>query len=294
MSGAGSVHRLPEPGLFDYLRVIRGRWPLLLIAAVLGGGVGGGMFFWLPPTYEAYAVIAPVSEGKGGALSVLGERFGGLVAGLGESGGGLSDPRQQLAILRSRAFTVRIIEENNLRPRLFPERWDASAQAWIGDAPTLWDAYRKMAHMREITDDRRSGLVRMSIRWRDPEEAARWVELHVTTLNRYLQQRAIEASEKSVAFLTDQVNQTSNVEMRQTLFRLIEAETKKGVLAHATDEFAFAIIDPAEPPDRPDRLSLQLSIAATGIGFLCVAFFGVFLAEYVAAERERRHPPGDA
>jgi uncharacterized protein involved in exopolysaccharide biosynthesis len=287
----------PEADEVDLLESVRAvyarRWPIVGFVG-LCCAVAAVVALLLPPVYRATAVIAPVDEESRGGLSGLVGQFGGLAPLAGVSLGAPDNTRQQIAILTSRAFTAKLVEENDLMPVLFAELWDPAAKRWTvpdDEMPDMWDAYRAFQGIREVDEDPKTGLVTVSIEWGDPEVAATWVRLHIDTLNRYLQAEAVREAEKSIAYLMDQVDKTSNVEMRQTLFNLVESQTKKAMLARVREDFAFKVIDPPVAPDRRARPRRTLIVVMTFLASGLLAVMGALVAEYVA--RGRRRPGGE-
>ena len=119
----------------------------------------------------------------------------------------------------------------------------------------------------------------LTILWRDREQAAKWANLLVERVNRDLRQRAIAESEASIAYLNSELAKTSAVELRQSLFRLFENQTKTIMFARVRAQYAFKVIDPAFVPDadkfvRPKRLAMILIGALAGVmaGLVLVAF----------------------
>lgn len=265
--------------------------------------VSTGFSLLATPIYRAETTIAPIEHERGGGLLPLVGQVGAASAltGMGLSGG--DSLQLQVAILASRKFTTRLVQEHNLLPALFPDRWDSARGQWgVGadEVPTLWDAYRKFEDIRELRTDVKAGLIRLSIDWPDPERAAEWARLYVDTLNQHLQKQAIDEAERSITYLRDQAEQTSNVEMRQTLYNLIEEQTKKAVLARVRDEFAAEVIDPAMAPDQPIWPKPLIIIPASLVVALLVGVFLAFFLESVQDHRMREASaagsasPGDA
>ncbi|MDH3378581.1 MAG: LPS O-antigen length regulator, partial [Gammaproteobacteria bacterium] len=87
----------------------------------------------------------------------------------------------------------------------------------------------------------------------------------------------IEEAEKSIGYLEKQLVSTSAVEIQQAIYRLIEGQTKKKMVASTREEYAFTTIDPAVPPEKmawPKRLLFILVGMALGLAFaLIVAFW---------------------
>ncbi len=281
----------PHPGtdeidLLAYWQVLVRRWKVIagVVFVLTCAAIAAALL--MTPIYRAKAVVVPVEDGEsGGGMGALAGQLGGLASLAGvslPSGGG---GKYQVEVMTSRAFTVRLVEDNDLLPLLFPDQWDDVRRVWTvpeEDVPTLWDAYRTFEDIRTVSQDRKTGLVTLSIDHPDPDFAAMLVGLHIDTLNRFLQAKAIAEAQQSIVFLTEQAEQTGNVEMRQTLFRLIEAQTKRSVLARVRDDYALRVIDPPVPPDIPERpkkkLIVLLAVVVAGFLGVLLAFFLEFIA----------------
>jgi len=203
------------------------------------------------PLYRAEIIFMPVSEGQSGSgmLGNFAAQFGGLasLAGIELPSGKAS---ANLAILKSREFTNKFIEENNLLPVLFEEAWDKENNKWkpevMKEPLTLWHAYGYFdSKIRTITSDTKTGLVTLTIKWKDPNVAATWANELVVRANAYIRARAIEQAEKSTEYLQQEVARTNNADMRAVLYKLIEKQKQAATLAQVKDQFAFQVIDPA-------------------------------------------------
>jgi len=274
-----------EVDLRETLRVLATRWRFIagFVAACTLLSVVVALV--LPRMYRAKAVLAPVHEdGSGGDLGGMMGQLGGLASLAGLPSANADPTQERIAILTSRAFTTQLVRDNDLMPVLFADRWDAARGAWKGtgdEVPTLWDAYRKLNDLRQVDLDSKTGLVTLTIDWTDPEVAAQWVRLHVDGVNRRVQADAVREAERSVAYLMEQVEKTSNVELRETLFNLVEAQTKKAMLARARDDYAFRVIDPPVAPDLPDHPRRRFIVALALVGSALVAVFAALVLEYL-------------
>ena len=221
--------------------------------------------FLLTPIYRAEVLLAPVSEERAGSLSSLAGQFGDLAALAGVNLGTNKDKTaESIAALKSRSLSVAFMEKENLKPILFPRKWSAETKKWKDqdDVPTDWEAFEIFdKDIRLVNVDKKTGLVTLSIEWKDPVLAAKWANDLVKHVNIRLRNEAIEEAEKSVGYLEKQAAKTSAVEVQQAIYRLIEVQTKKQMLASTREEYAFAVIDPAVPPQnriKPRRLVMML------------------------------------
>jgi uncharacterized protein involved in exopolysaccharide biosynthesis len=235
--------------------------------------------FVLPPVYRAEVLLAPVTEEKSEGLGALAGQFGDLAALAGVNLGTRKDKTAEyVAALKSRALSVSFIKEANVMPVLYSGKWDEEKRAWKnpGDAPTEWKTFELWdKDIRSVTQDKRTGLVTLAIEWEDPALAAKWANALVSHVNARLRAEAVDEADRSIAYLEKQLAQTSSVEVQQAIYRLIESQTKKKMIASTRAEYAFTTIDPAVMPERrvsPQRLLL------TVVGLMFGVVFGAFAA----------------
>jgi hypothetical protein len=232
----------------------------------------------LPPVYRAEVLLAPVTEEKSEGLGALASQFGDLAALAGVNLGTRKDKTAEyIAALKSRALSVSFIKEANVMPVLYSGKWDEEKKAWKnpGAAPTEWKTFELWdKDIRSVTQDKRTGLVTLAIEWEDPALAAKWANAFVGHVNARLRAEAVDEADRSIAYLEKQLPQTSSVEVQQAIYRLIEAQTKKKMIASTRAEYAFTTIDPAVTPERHARPK-KLSVVAAGLLlglFVAVAF----------------------
>ncbi len=265
--------------LWQHLKA--GKWWIL--ALTLLSASAAALFAWTAePRYEVNVVMSPVESGKGGGFSALASQFGGLASLAGiDLGGGGGKVEEALAVLESRRFTEAFIRDHQLVPVLFADRWDAEQGRWMLEAgekaPDIGDAVKAFDEIRQVSSDKKSGLVTLTIRWRDPQQAAAWANGLVERINRHMQAQAVQEAQKSIDYLREQLKNTDLVEMEQAIYRLIEAQTKNIMFAKVRDEYVFRVIDPAVPPDADEPVSPKRGLIVT-LGVVLGLMLGVFIA----------------
>ncbi|MEQ1579265.1 MAG: Wzz/FepE/Etk N-terminal domain-containing protein [Steroidobacteraceae bacterium] len=254
----------------------------IVASALLVSAACTAAAFLMTPKYRASVVLSPVViEGAagGGLGSALGQISGlASLAGIamGSSNQGVDEA---LAVLRSREFTESFVQELNLMPVLYSGLWDAEAGAWRPDVektPTSWMAYRYFDRsIRSIKQDKATGLVTLTIDWRDRELTAEWANRLVQKLNSEMRERAIEQSKASMGFLREELANTSDVGTRDAINRLIESQVRQRMLANVKPDYAFRVIDKALAPDADDVVSPNKLLLIAGgpvVGVLLGAF----------------------
>jgi uncharacterized protein involved in exopolysaccharide biosynthesis len=218
--------------------------------------------------------------------------LGGLASLAGVSLDANSSVEENIAVIKSRGFIWEFVKDEKLMPILFEDAWDDEAGRWVAedeeDQPTLWNAWRMLVQkgVLGIDIDKDSGLVRLTIEWKDPEVAALWATKIVTRINTYLREEAIAQSKKKLEYLNNELNKTRIEENRQALYSLISSEQKQAMLANTQQDFAFRVIDAAVVPDKkikPKRATIVVVVAFI-TGFLAVVF--VFIQEGLRKRKE--------
>lgn len=281
-----SLHLQPEMGLGSLLSAFR-RSPFLVLAVTLSCGLCSlALAFMIPPTYRAEVVVVPVnSEPSAGGLGALAGQFGGLAALAGVNLGSGGDKSEGWGTLSSRALIQQYIQDNKLLPALFPDKWDSSGKRWkasLSKQPTLWDGTKLFTKkIRYVSEDKKNGLITLSIEWKKPEESARWANDLVRLSNSILRERAITRSQKNIDYLNAQLEKTSVIELRQSIYRLLESEIKNVMVAKGSDDYAFRILDPAVVPQEKAKPKRSLIVL---FGIVCGLSLGLLAALY----RQRR------
>jgi uncharacterized protein involved in exopolysaccharide biosynthesis len=247
-----------------------GRWLIIAITSLFA--VGGVTYALVAQEWwRAEVVLAPADKkgGMSGALSQL----SGLASLAGVSVGG-GDSNEPLAVLKSKDFARQCITEMNLMPLLLEDQ-----KTEDGKAPDIRDALRIFETVRTVSDDKKTGLVTLSVRWKDADTAALWANELARRVNARLRAEALAEAERNVTYLQKEIAATSVVSLQQSMGRVLEGEMQKLMLARGNEEFAFKVIDKATPPklrDAPKRALIAIVATLAG-GFL--AILAVFLRQ---------------
>jgi uncharacterized protein involved in exopolysaccharide biosynthesis len=253
-------------------------------AAVLAAAIS----LMMPNIYQAQILLAPAQTEDapaGGIASALGG-LGGLASMAGISLGG-GNTAESLAVLQSREFLWKFVQEKKIQPILFEP--GLLSQSVDEDPPGQWDVYRLFIEdkMLLVTSDEETGLIAVSINWEDPELAAEWTNDLVARLNQYLAQKAILRSEQSLSYLNQELMRTQVAEMRKTLYDLIASEQRNAMLASTQKDFAFKVLDPAVAPDKklkPKRAIIVI-LSSFVAGFMAMLY--AFIKEGMTKRREQ-------
>ena len=272
-----------EIDLLELIGTLLKAWKVIVGITLVCTGLAIVYALNIPDVFKAESLLAPAEEEKSAVSSSLGQ-FGGLAAMAGISIPSSSNIERVLATLETREFLKKFISSQKLLPIIFDDLWDESSNSWKliegQEKLTVEDGILPLQGAIEV-DQEKSGLITLSISWKDPDIAAQWANYLVKQLNEQLRQKAIADSKKRVGYLEQELAKTTLQDMRAVLYNLLESEKQKAMLANVNEDFALEVIDPAVAPEIREKPKRKLIVALGGVcgGFLGI--FAVFFAQFL-------------
>ena len=272
----------PTETLFDRgLSLLLQHIRLFLLLTFSGAAAMLAISYTFTPQFKADITLVPSDEALGLDQSSLLGGFSGIASLVGAGGLGNKES-ESIEVLKSRGLVWSYMQTNELLPILFANKWDAQAHKWKSDkkgyVPTLEDGYRVFdKSIRNVVDNRKTNVVNLSITWADPKLAKQWADGLVDATNDLLRRQEIERSTKRLDYLTKASENTSVMEVKNSIYKLMESEIKKQMIAMGNKDYAFRVVDPAIVPERkvfPKHSYFAVLGGAFGatIWFLLVAF----------------------
>tara|TARA_B100000886_G_scaffold338280_1_gene300755 strand:- start:155 stop:1054 length:900 start_codon:yes stop_codon:yes gene_type:complete len=273
-----------EIDLIELIRALLNAWKTIVGVTIVCTGLAVAYSLYAPEIFKAETLLAPAQEDKSGATSAL-SQFGGLAAMAGVSIPTDSNVEQVIATLNSRKFLREYIKQKKLLPILFKKIWDAGNNEWlvpsVDDEPSEQNAIELLKDSLSVNEDKKSGLITLSISWKDPEVAAQWANDLVKQLNAQLREQAIANSKKRVGYLEQELAKTTLQDMRAVLYNLLESEKQKAMLANVNEDFALEVIDPAVAPETREEPKRKFIIALGGVCGGLLGIFAVFFTQFL-------------
>lgn len=245
-----------------------------------------------PNQYRAETIIAPAKSNSSDLSSAL-NQLGGLasLAGIDLGDGQDSDTRIALEVMQSRSFIEQFIKQSSIIVEIMAAKdWDRDTKRLVIDQkiynmqtrqwvrnppsgrdliPSLWEAFEVFSEILVISEDKKTGLVEVSIEYFSPYLAQQWVENYILAINLYLQQRKLVQIEKNIRYLQEQIATTSVAEMREIFFTLIQEQVKSKMLVEASPDYAFTTVSEAMLPEEKSKPKRALIvILATLLGLM--------------------------
>jgi LPS O-antigen subunit length determinant protein (WzzB/FepE family) len=230
----------------------------------------------VPNQYKATALLAPAQSSGGGLSGALGQ-LGGLASLAGVSIGGGESSEAQIAqeIMKSWNFIESFIADNDLAVEVFAaEGWskgsnelqinddvyDTQNKQWLIEnevglvgPPSSWSLFKAFSGRLAVSEDKKSGLVSVSIEYYSPQIAKQWLDMYVSAVNAHMQQRKVAKVTNNINYLQAQIEKTSIAEMREVFYTIIEEQTKNKMVAEASPEYAFVAVSPSMVPEEKSQ-----------------------------------------
>jgi uncharacterized protein involved in exopolysaccharide biosynthesis len=266
--------------LWPYLYALIRGWRTIAVAIVLTGLLTAWWASSKPYRYESVARVSIVDiEDPGGVAPD--DRRASEVLTLVEHGFVMGTTHDNyndvmLARLRSRQYVMRFMDEHNVYRHFYPEHWDVAAGGWIdGFTPDRGEVFTRFRdEVRTIERNEETDIIGVAMVWPDPEVARAWANQYVASFNAYMRERTLDDVASKQAFLEQKLRNSDVLEIQQSIYRLIEAQTAIAMLASARDEYVLEIIDPAALPYRSFTLSRKKRVV---FGAIAGGLLGIFL-----------------
>jgi len=285
---------------------------------LLGGVVGGfiGLFIALTqtPLYQAKARAFPTvktSSSGDGLFSSIGR-----ISALNRDRFAEKGSLDNIILMKSSAFKWYLIQEQGLLHYFYNEKWDEALKQWVRPEPSTYNKIKSSIrsglyeligektsterYSREdalvffdryfkLTENSQAGVAMVTVTLPNPERAAEWANAYFFHLNEYIRTIEMAKATDNLVHLQQELENTTQLEMRAILLNLLENEKKKEMVAVVNKNFAFTIMDPASKPmyrSSPKRgLILVLSFC---LGVFAVSFYQIFISSFTAKFKKIR------
>jgi uncharacterized protein involved in exopolysaccharide biosynthesis len=256
------------------------RWATLSVTLVcMIAGIIAGLLIEKQYRAEILITVTDSPTGASSGLGALASQYGALASLVGVSMSGKDSKAESIAVLQSRLITETYVRENDLLPVLYSDLWDEKSKRWkptdVRKIPSFWMATQFFSkRVREVREDKQTGLVTMRITWRDPIAAAKWANELVRNTNRYLRDKAIKESDRNIAYLNEQAAKTNVIEARDAIYSILKQELNKQMIARGREEYALKVLDPAQAPEVQSSPTVPfLGIVGFVVGILISALW---------------------
>jgi uncharacterized protein involved in exopolysaccharide biosynthesis len=285
----------------DFLFLLSIIWKGKLIifgAALLFLSIGVFHALHLPDIYKSEVLLAP-TQFDNSSVGSLASKFGGIasLAGVSLNSGGSDKTAIGIEILKSRKFFKYFNEKTDISIELIAAQgWNKELNELVLDSdiydeehgewlrkpssykktiPSYQELHEEFLKRLTVGQNTDNGFVTVSFQHFSPNFASQIVESLVIELNRKIKERDVGKAEKSISYLKEQLQEKPIAELQLGLYELIQAQTETIMLAQASPEYLFQIIDPAIVEEK--RVKPNRPIICAMYGFIGI-IFGTLIA----------------
>jgi uncharacterized protein involved in exopolysaccharide biosynthesis len=270
------------------LRSLRRHWIMASTVIGLVGLLAVCYAFMTRPLYRSETTVSiSTQEASASGLAALASQFLPLTQLTGLQGAGVVGRQEAIARLQSMRLLAGFIRAEKLQAEI-AEYFSVDESDVIGTdsggEQAINLAARSFArNVISVREDRRTGLVIVSMTWPDPARAAKLANSLVHFADQAIRREKIQELNSTIQGLEKILVGSSQVEIKHALYQSYALTIQSRLLAEAQEAYVLRVLDPAIPSSRsrpasPNRAFIILS----GM------FLGAVLAVVICALADRR------
>ena len=251
--------------------------------------------------YTSSSTLQVIQDNKTSSMGGL-SRYSQLASIAGVNLPSSNEDKTTLAIatINSRIFLKHLLTFEDVLPNIMAAKsydkeedrifydetiYDPNKRIWINNnkkqIPSYLDAYKVYLGMVEISKDDKSNLVYISVTHISPVFANYFLNLIIDEVNKLIREMDYDESEKSIKYFTEQLNQTSQADIKTSINQLLKSQLETQMLSNVRTDYILRTLDPPFVPiekSYPKRSIICIII--TMLGFLISASY-VLLNHYL-------------
>ena len=142
-------------------------------------------------------------------------------------------------------------DQQSLSLELDSKIYDSSLNKWVRKVsppkktiPSYQEAHKKFLEAVTISEDKKNGFITISVKHVSPYIAKDWLDWIIKEINETTRIKAIKKAEDSIDYLNNEISTTQLSDIRYGLNKIIESQIEIAMIASATPEYLFQVIDP--------------------------------------------------
>ncbi|SNR92083.1 GumC family protein [Desulfurobacterium atlanticum] len=195
-----------EIDLYELYLTLKKRKKIVLGTTFLFTAIALILCFILPKTYKTNVSIMPLGGEKKSGLSSLLSSLPVSIPGMSQSGLTVE------SILQSRILREKIVNDLNLLPILFKDKWDNETKKWILNEnekpPTVLDGAEVLKNLISYSSDKKTGVITINVEFKkDPVMAYKIANDLLNATEEILKEKTFTVSKKYRIYLGKQLEQ---------------------------------------------------------------------------------------
>lgn len=152
--------------------------------------------------------------------------------------------------------------------------YDQSSSSWVRKVkkpykpkPSSYEVREVLIKRLTITQDNKMGLLYLNYTHPNPKFAKELLDKLIHDINLYMKERDIAFYSRVASSLVEEISKTEDMDLKESLYSLVEINQRKLSIANASDEYALKIIDEPIVPEKksyPFRSRLVIILSLIG------------------------------
>tara|TARA_B100000676_G_C18072843_1_gene845506 strand:+ start:768 stop:1694 length:927 start_codon:yes stop_codon:yes gene_type:complete len=259
---------------------------ILIILMVATFAVGSVIYsLSIPNKFTSSSLLKISNSGSSQSSSNSNLDMIGSIAGINFSGGGTSKSSLVTATIESRDFLKHLLTFDKVLPSIVAIQsydketgelifndsiYDQKNNTFTNDPekkPTFHKTFLTYNNMINISTTN-TGYINLSVTHLSPKFAYELLNLIISEVNSLSRARVLQESKDSLNFLYNQLSETNQIEIKNSINQIIESELRKQMLAEVQKNY---LINPLDKPFFPEMKSspnrARICILGTILGF---------------------------
>lgn len=256
--------------------------------------------FFLPTYYKSSAILMATNENNSDPLSEISNIA--AIAGINIDPNS-NNTDEMIEIIKSRQFLSHLITFEDVLPSLMASKsydentkqlifdeniYNSQKKEWVsklGSKESLIPSYIEthedfIEDFLQIDENVRTGFITISIEHISPIFSKDFLDLIISEANNVKRNQDLEKSSKALDYLKLQYSNTSLVEIRESISKLIESEMKTQMLAKINEDYVLKPIDPPYLPEEKSWPKRTIIVVATFLLSLISAISYIFIRNF--------------
>ena len=266
MNSANSIHNFDDSddiNVRELFSIIKSNIKILAISTLSSAVIAIIVALYLPNIYQSTATLSPAEEqnSNAGASQVAGIAS---IVGMALPTQSADKTTEAIERVKSFEFFDKFFLPNILLQDLMAaERWDsktniisykssfinASEDKWAKKKPSSQSAYKQYKKVMNITQDKKTSFVSLSVKHKSPYVAQEWAQLIIDKINQSMRDEDKNKALRSVEYLNTQIRQTSYEQVKQSISSLQQQQFKNLMLIEANDDYIFKVLNSPIVPE---------------------------------------------
>ena len=233
-------------------------------------------------------------------------QYSGLAAMAGitlPSSSGEDKAAQMIELIKSRKFVKHLMTFENILPSILAAKsynnstqellfnqklYESETKTWKNnEIPSYLKAHSAYLNMLSITQDKKTGFIRINIEHISPVFAKDFLELIIRESNELIRRKDMEESKQGLEYLTSELTKTPFVAIKESINSLIEVQLETQMMAQINQDYILTEIEPPFIPEQKSKPSRSfICFAGTILGGI-LGLLIVLIRHYFFGEEDQ-------